>query len=64
MMVFLPSCGDHVHLVLLSVCGFRLPLWVKYFGERDLYQLRGMVLTLAPGCTLMRRGLLLSLVTS
>ena len=57
-------CGDHVHGVLLRVCGFRLPLGLKCLGKGDQYQLRGIELTSVLGSMFMGMGVHPCLVTS
>ena len=63
-MIVSPLCDEHVHHVLLRVCGFRLPLRVKCLGKRDLYWWRGIVLTSTLELTFMGKGLQPCLVTN
>ena len=46
-----PSCDDHVCIVGCKALYLRVLALVKFFGNSLWYQLRDIVLTLAPGST-------------
>ena len=59
-----PSCRDHVAFDFLKELVLRIPLLWKWWGNRDLYLLSGMIFASAPGSTLTSSDLQTCLVTS